>query len=346
MPSRGTTGVGLLVLLLATLIVATPAAESAGKPGKAGGKQCAKAKRMKKAKGKRRKACRHPRPPAPAPAVPSSPSGPPPPPPPPDECGARIPKGGGAFWECSFVEEFDGTTLDSDRWVPQRTDSSGYLNGETACFVDDPDNISVSDGTLKLTARQEAEPFTCHNPLGEDFETEYTSGMVSTYGQFSQTFGRFEIRARISDAHVKGLQSALWLWPDDPMRYGPHPASGEIDIAEMYSQYPDRAIPYLHYEEAEPSPTVTNNFCFLSDLDEFHTYVAEWTSSGIRVTYDGQTCLVHLWNPESPLVSPQPFDQPFLVILTQALGVGTNEFDPGTTPLPATTEVDYVRVWD
>ena len=38
-------------------------------------------------------------------------------------------------------------------------------------------------------------------------------------------------------------------------------------------------------------------------------------------------------------------DQPFIVSLTQALGVGTNAFDPSTTPLPATTQIDYVRVW-
>lgn len=33
------------------------------------------------------------------------------------------------------------------------------------------------------------------------------------------------------------------------------------------------------------------------------------------------------------------------ICLTQALGIGTNEFIPGTTPLPATTSVDWVRVW-
>jgi hypothetical protein len=45
------------------------------------------------------------------------------------------------------------------------------------------------------------------------------------------------------------------------------------------------------------------------------------------------------------LVKPQPFDQPFFVALTQALGQNGNAFDPNTTPLPATTQVDHVRVW-
>jgi hypothetical protein len=46
-----------------------------------------------------------------------------------------------------------------------------------------------------------------------------------------------------------------------------------------------------------------------------------------------------------PQIKPQPFDSPFIVALTEYLGVGTNAFQPGTTPLPASTQVDYVRVW-
>jgi hypothetical protein len=46
-----------------------------------------------------------------------------------------------------------------------------------------------------------------------------------------------------------------------------------------------------------------------------------------------------------PLTSPQPFDKPFFIALTQALGLYTNNYTPGVTQLPATTLVDYVRAW-
>ena len=65
----------------------------------------------------------------------------------------------------------------------------------------------------------------------------------------------------------------------------------------------------------------------------------------ITITYDGATCLVHKWNPAAPLKSPAPFRPGFIAVLTQALGIGDNAFDPATTPLPATTQVDYVHVW-
>jgi beta-glucanase (GH16 family) len=259
----------------------------------------------------------------------------------PDACGARIAKSTGGYWACTFSDEFNGPSLDVSKWVPQRTATSGYVNGPTACFVDSPNNISVSNGALKLTARKESAPFGC----APGFTTQYTSGMVSTaLGRFSQTYGRFEIRAKTWSARVKGLQTSLWLWPVDSRKYAPA-HSGEIDIAEMYSQYPDRAIPYIHYNTAAHDPSVTNNYCMISNLAKFHTYTLEWTAQRMKISYDGRTCLVHRPNPAAPLAGPQPFDHPFFIALTQALGVNTNLFDPASTPLPATTEVDYVRVW-
>lgn len=259
-------------------------------------------------------------------------------------CGTTIYKSAGVPWTCTFDDEFDGTSLDGSKWIAQETANSSYTSGLTACFVNRPANISVSGGTLNLTARKEAAPFTCTDPAG-DFTTQYTSGMVSTYGRFGQAYGRFEVRAKLPAATVAGLQESFWLWPVNPYKYGAWPGSGEIDIAEVYSRYADRAIPYIHYNAAAFDPNVTNTSCFISDVAAFHSYAVEWTTSTLKIVYDGTTCLVDTWNPASPLISPQPFDQPFIIALTQALGIGNNAFDPATTPLPATTQVDYVRVW-
>jgi beta-glucanase (GH16 family) len=254
--------------------------------------------------------------------------------------GAVMPATGGGYWHCSFSDEFDGSSLDRSKWLPQ----TGTTNGLISCFMDAPGNISVSGGDLKLTARQETAPVTC-DPVGL-FHTTYTAGSVSTAGRFSQTYGRFEVRAKITPVVVQGLQTAFWLWPVDSARYGSvFPASGEIDIAEMFSRYPDRVIPYIHYNPAAPDPDMTNNYCFVSSLGDFHDYVVEWTESSIKVIYDGWTCLNDHWNPAAPLSHPQPFDQPFFINLTQGFGVLGNSFDVFQTPLPASTDVDYVRVW-
>ena len=75
----------------------------------------------------------------------------------------------------------------TNNWVPQVTAASGYVNGATACYVDNPDTISVSGGYLNLTALQVA-PFTCEDG-SNSFTTSYEAGMVSTNGLFDQTYG-------------------------------------------------------------------------------------------------------------------------------------------------------------
>ncbi len=251
----------------------------------------------------------------------------------------------GSTWICSFDTEFTGTSLDSSQWMPITTAASGYTSGAEACFEDSPNNISVGNGYLSLTAREEAAPFTCTDPYG-NFTTQYTSGTVSTYGLFTQTYGRFEVSAKIPPATVAGLQSSLWLVPQDTTG-----TPAEIDIAEMYSEYPTLAIPTIHYNydpstaNASTNTNITTNYSCTINPNVFNDYVVEWTPTSISMLYNGQTCLVDHWIPSSPLVAPQPFNQPFFINLTQALGIGTNNFDPATTPLPATTEIQYVRAW-
>jgi beta-glucanase (GH16 family) len=256
---------------------------------------------------------------------------------------ADLPKTGGEKWTCTFDEEFNGTALDKSKWMPITTAANGRADGP-ACWVDSPNNISESGGTLNLTVRKEAQPFTCKSPRG-DFTAQYTTGQVATYTKFSQTYGRFAIRASFPASTMAGLQSSLWLWPENNIAAG---ATGEIDIAEEYSIGADRAVPYLHYaydpatvNAATGTNVVTNNYCMVKNVHAFHDYVLEWTPTTMKIMFDGQTCLVDNFQ----ALGISPFNQPFFITLTQALGVGANSYVPGKTPLPATTRVDWVRAW-
>jgi hypothetical protein len=247
-------------------------------------------------------------------------------------------------WTCTFDEEFDGTQLDLTKWKPMTTYGSNLSSGGQDCLINDPDNISIGGGELTLTTRLEDAPFRCDVVPGFSYQTQRSSGMVTTHGGlFQQAYGRWEIRARITNNSQPGTQSALWLWPVDDTKYGPRPASGEIDIAEFYGQYPDLAVPYVHYNNTTDKG-VTNTRCRVVDPTQFHDYTLEWTPESIKVSYDGVTCIDDHWSPLSPQTGRQPFDQPFFLNLTQGLGQLTNA-PMATTPTSASTIIDYVRVY-
>lgn len=258
-------------------------------------------------------------------------------------------KADGTMWVCTFAEEFDGRKLNKHRWQAIATRASGYTSGNE-CFRTGRKNVRVADGKVHLTIRKLPKAITCHVPRGKSFRTRYTAGSITTHGLFSQTYGRFQVRAKFPSSRVKGLQSAIWMTPQHP-RYGAWPRSGEIDIVEHYSRRRRRAIPYLHYMygfPATPLTSQTNNHCLIAGKKEkqrFHTYVAEWEPGRIQVSIDGKPCLDHTVAPMLPWRSPQPFDHPFVFNLTHLLGVASNKFDPKRTELPSTFVVDHWRAW-
>jgi len=259
-------------------------------------------------------------------------------------CGTKkYRKPNGTYWRCSFADNFSGTSLSTRRWTRVTTAESGFHSGPE-CYLSTGDGVRVANGRLRLKVARTSRPFLCESPRG-DYTSQYTGGYVTTMYKFQQTYGRFEIRARFPNVKVPGLHSALWLWPRTQTYGNIWPQSGEIDVAEFYTRYPDRAIPYLHYVGDALDPDRTNNYCYVQRPQDFHTYRLTWTGRAITIRYDGKVCVHNdSWSPLL-LQKPAPFDHPFVINLTQALGIYDNAYQPNHTPLPATMQVDYVRVW-
>ena len=247
-------------------------------------------------------------------------------------CRGTTPLGLTGGWNCTFDDEFNGTSLNTGLWVPQLTARSGYVAGPD-CYVNDPSTISVSGGYLNLSVRRVA-PFTC----APGYTSDYVAGMVSTYGLFHQAYGAFEVNAKLPPSTVSGLQETFWLYPQT-LTYGPWPNSGEIDFAEFFSQYAGFDVPYIHYAQSSGDPNVTAHTCTINQ-NTFNTYGVDWTPTSITLLDNGTTCLV-----DHPTTGSKPFDQPFFIALTQALGIGTNAAGPGAPVSTATTQVDWVRAW-
>lgn len=241
----------------------------------------------------------------------------------------------GTRMRCTFADYFGGSALKTGKWsvITSHTADWGV---RPDCYVNSKYNIAVNNGVLKLVTRRGLAPFRC-GPAKRAYTATATSATVSTYQRYSQRHGRIEIRAKFPYSKQRGLQSALWLWPTKAAgaMLG---LSGEIDIAEWYSQWYDRVIPYLHHPLSFLSPsTSTNNFCMVANVGNWHTYVLEWSREQIVIKYDGRVCLRNT----SP---PAVFNTDYFLSLTQGLGVGKNQ-PTALTPMRPMTQIDYVRIW-
>jgi beta-glucanase (GH16 family) len=219
------------------------------------------------------------------------------------------------------------------------------------CYVNTPDTINVTGGTLNLSVVQTPQPIGCQGTYTSKAQTNIEGGMVISYNLFSQEYGFFEASAEMPATAVPGLQETLWLYPENETLYGPWPDSGEIDFGEFYSEYPNNDVPAIHYPGSGSDPNSSDDNCVhagSSPAGQFHTYAALWTPTSITTYYDGQPCMTDVYGPyvNNPDSAPEPFNQPFFMALTAALGAANgDQYRPGVTPLPATTKVDWVRTW-
>jgi beta-glucanase (GH16 family) len=260
------------------------------------------------------------------------------------------PSGG---WTCTLDDEFNGSSLDSSIWTPMTTYGSAYKTGPVlnqVCYVDSPQTISESGGYLDLSVIATTQSYPCKGTLST-FQANYLGGMVDSMGKFSQEYGFFEARASMPPVDFPGLQETLWLYPENETLYGPWPDSGEIDYAEFYSKYPNNDVPAIVYPGSDNDPNAQADNCVIAGQTpngQFHTYALLWTPTTMTTYYDGTPCMTDTYAPyvTQPDTAPAPFNQPFFLNFTAALGANNgNQYRPGETPLPATMQIDWVRVW-
>ncbi|MFH4968097.1 family 16 glycosylhydrolase [Gaetbulibacter sp. M240] len=234
-----------------------------------------------------------------------------------------------------WSDEFSGNSLDLTKWNYQLGDGCaegicGWGNNELQSYQEA--NVTVSNGTLKITARKE-----------RNKGSQYTSGRINSKNKGDFTYGRFE--ASIKLPYGDGLWPAFWmLSTDEP--YGTWPKSGEIDIMESVASNPNEVFGTIHYGDLYPNNQYQGNEYILKDAnfpDAFHEFAIEWEPGEIRWYVDG----ILYSKKQIADVSPYnwPFDNDFHFLLNVAVG-GSLGGPVDNTMLPSSMEVDYVRVYD
>ena len=233
--------------------------------------------------------------------------------------------------ELVFQDEFSKNGLpDVSKWEFE-TGGDGFGNNELQFYTKNRlENARVEDGILIIESKKEKWQ-----------KNEYTSAKLTTKNTFPFQYGTVEVRAKLPKG--KGTWPAIWMlsknlkaWPDD----------GEIDIMEHvgYNQgFVHGSVhtkKYNHIINTQKTDTI-----LINDVAEnFHVYRADWTPEKIEMFVDDEKFFSYVKTETD--YEAWPFDQPFYLILNQAVGGnwgGKEGVD--STIYPQKFLIDYVRIY-
>jgi hypothetical protein len=229
--------------------------------------------------------------------------------------------GGGRRWRTTFG---DG----SDPSVARRTLPS---NGELEVYVD-PCFPGAGAASAKL------DPFT-RRKSGLDIVADrappglavplkgyrYTSGLITTQPSFTQTYGYFEMSARLPRG--KGLWPAFWLLPAD-QSWPP-----EIDVMESIGD-PGKIYQTAHSTLGAPPG---HEVAVSSDPDGFHVFAVAWDPKSITWYLDGRET--------NRVPTPKDMNKPMYMLVNLAVGGHWPGAPDAATPFPARLTVRWVRAY-
>ncbi len=223
-------------------------------------------------------------------------------------------------------------TFDSEMTTP--SDMSQFINtfqnGDTTLW-----NNDEAENYVPFNPIDPATPYAFLNgaltisaspvPAGNQ---PYTSGMLETYGIFSQSSGYFEIRAQTPAA--PGFWPAFWLL--SPSYYP------EVDVLEQ----PNNSGTNTQYWTHTSTPTDNSGGFTDTGVDVtqgFHTYGFLWTSSSIQYVFDG-----------TPVGDPHALPPAMVglqMYMVANLAVGGQWSWPGSPAAGASSAytIDYVRAF-
>jgi beta-glucanase (GH16 family) len=228
-----------------------------------------------------------------------------------------------------WQDEFDGDQLNLSDWKHE-IGGHGWGNNELEYYQ--PENTSVDDGYLVITAKKE-------DKEGKN----YTSSRIITQGKREFQYGRIDIRALLPKG--QGIWPALWMLGNN-INTVDWPACGEIDIMEMIGGTgKDNTVHgTAHWDSAGHhtyhggKTTLGNNKIF---ADEFHVYSITWTPTSIQWHLDD----VQYYVMDTTPAELSEFQNKFYFIFNVAVGGNWPGNPDATTTFPQRMVVDYIRVF-
>jgi beta-glucanase (GH16 family) len=232
--------------------------------------------------------------------------------------------------ELLFRDDFTGTSLNSDRWSPcywwATRGCTNLSNNELEWYV--PEQVKVADGRLRLEAR-------ARQVTGiEGRRFDYVSGLISNLSPrrdlFSFQYGYVESRVRVPVG--QGLWPALWMLPTT------RASLPEVDIMEIVGEEPDVVAMHTHWLEDGKERQHGHRYRGPDFSAGWHTFGLQWEPDALTWYVDGEA----RWRVTRAEQVP---NEPMYLVANLAVGGNFTRAPNRDTELPASFEVDYIKVW-
>ena len=221
-------------------------------------------------------------------------------------------------------DEFDGASIDSDKWYVSRADGKHewtWKGRQPSQFV--PENVSVKNGKLYLTTKWEPD---------YDFANGYNIyTTASVISQKTLQYGYLEIKCKASDV---SFTSSFWL----------KSKTAEVDIFEfvgdskVFERF-DTLFEFCIHNTALRDETWKDSVTLPWRVASgFHVYGCEWDETGIKFYADGK--LVTDAPNEKTL---NPITVPMYIWMDSEAFIWHGF--PDKDELPADYEIEHIRVW-
>lgn len=226
------------------------------------------------------------------------------------------------------ISQTGAATVWADIRATSRFDVNSDIGFGASSFMDPAsgfDPFNVAKGALTIRGVPHTVPF--------GYPTSWQSGLLHTEATFVQSYGYFEMRARLSS--VPGTWPAFWLLPVSMV----HPAGRdpsqwqELDVVEQYGVFPQGVYSNIHTTEPAPAGQIWNFFSAHPEIASgYHTYGMDWEPDRIAFYVDGVLMGI----------KPEPDDMSGPMYMLVDLARDTPYRNAAS---PMTMAIDYVRAF-
>ncbi len=260
-------------------------------------------------------------------------------------------------WEIVFSDEFNDPSLSQWDKIHNANGSNPNTSDkyERAFYKSGPDNLEVSNGTLKIKCIEENYTGIWYENWEEgvldSFDYQYTTGMLRTKQNYH--YGYYEVRCKMPVGNR--FSSAFWLFSGGPWNeidfYENKHFNGEHHIGTNYHVYNPNHDPNNPDDPNDPCSKITKDSEHIAVTgnvtEEFYTIGVDWTPEGMTWYVNNQFAR-QVNNPVCGL----PVVNPGKVILNLSIvgysGLATEGYLDDMVALnqfPGVFEVDYVRIY-